>query len=213
MIPGTYNPPMSTGAKTVEFLSHQSSSANQSTYTFTDVDFGPDDPTREIIVIAVFTSGSAAVNSLTVGGVSEYPGSNPGGTFWRVYTPRGTSGDIEIELSAGATNMFIGVYRVTNRARLGAPSFGQTSYQYSAGTSDADSVSTPAGGFALLFFNKTGTSQPTFTGDFIIDANISMESARWVVGHTDIITEADNSSWSATWSSNSTVLAVAESYR
>jgi hypothetical protein len=108
----------------ISFLANFQSIADQASYTFSPVDFGPEDATRRIIVaIAGRDIGTAdlTISSVSIGGIpaSEVVSGTSNGRRVAIYIvafPTGSSNDILIQF--GSTSRFcgIGVWRATSFA-------------------------------------------------------------------------------------------------
>lgn len=116
----------------VEFITSTEDENNQTTYTFTDVDFGASSPTREIFLAVNWAAGSSKrtlTAASTIGGVPvtihAQAGVADGATNQSVsagtisaLVPSGASGDVVIVLSGGAKLCAFGAYRVIKRTNI-----------------------------------------------------------------------------------------------
>lgn len=159
------------GEFSVSFITSGGDTTNSSSYTFTDVDFGTADSTREIFVLMNWASSSSrTMSSASIGGVTAtvISGSNAttsgcGIIFAEV--PTGASGTISASMSGTCNNLSYGVYRVTNRQSIGNSytDFASSGNFYSTPLSNSSNTIN-AGGFALGSYgantDKTYSSSP-----------------------------------------------------
>lgn len=160
------------------FQSTATNAADQSAYTFTSVDFGAADSSRELLVVIAgkFPAISTrTLSSVTIGGVSASvetlisASGQSGLTIALVALPTGTSGDIVVTWGGGSVNnCSIAVYRVTNRTSSGTGSTNVVSAAVSiTGSLNLSGINIPSGGFILstilLDGNITGLSHTGVT--------------------------------------------------
>lgn len=151
----------------IEFMGSYLDDVSRSSYTFTDVDFGPEYAGREIVVAsslknAFFTSvtiGGTVADELLTGGAS-----NRILGIARRAVPTGTSGTIVVTPSTTSTRCSIFVYRVT-RKTTGNYSDSQDFNTTTSSTSITfGSVTVPSGGVIVGVGNLTETSTVTISG-------------------------------------------------
>lgn len=141
----------------VALVASATSGTNLASYTFSNIDFGEEDATRELLVVfAVRMSTSRTVSAVSIGGVAasfETPVTSGGVylfTVARVALPTGVSGDISIDLSGSVNAASIAVYRLVNRAVAGAGATDAASATFSSVASVAiTGVDIANGGFAV----------------------------------------------------------------
>ena len=151
------------------YIGTVSDTANRTSYTFSDVPFGPDGSDRHIVVFAVgSTSATSSVSSMTIGGL---PATVDGAVDSRMAimagraAPTGTSGTVVVTFGGAQMNAAIYIWALT------APAVDAVSVErrvmYSAQTFN---MSNPVGG-VTLFAARTSTIDPatTYTGAGALD--------------------------------------------
>lgn len=175
------------------------------THTFTGVDFGAADSTREIF-ITIMNASARTVSSATIGGVAATVDANEsvGGTFCNavIYAnvPTGTTGTVVINFSASATNCYIAPYRVVNRPTIGA---GSTDFQQTGAASGTSSnvttVTVPVNGFILSCLAQLNTNDASISGGSMVeDDSRTVGTSRRTAAHCDI--QGSSSTPTITWS-------------
>jgi hypothetical protein len=172
------------GSKTasydLSFIGSFSNTSDLTTYTFSNVNFGVPSPNREIFVqVIATTSTTRTISSVTIGGVTSTRTINTPSSASSSQTvgfatiPSGTSGNVVITLSGGATACWISVYRVNNRPNIGTT---ETGYSTVTNTNTTAPINVAANGF--LIGNILYTSAPTSVvpDTFIIEGNLIVES-------------------------------------
>lgn len=155
------------------YVTYAEDTANLTTYTFPSASFGDAAGSREIFVLVRARGTSLTVSSVTIGGVSatveatQYSSSTSVIACAHVAVPAGTSGDVVVTLSGGATEAAIAVYRVTGRIVAGATSTDAASGATGFAGSVSIAYDTNADGFCLAMagFANTFTSWSPFTAD------------------------------------------------
>ena len=159
------------GEFSVSFITSGGDTTNSSSYTFTDVDFGTADSTREIFVLMNWTSSSSrSISSASIGGVTATVINGSNGTtsgcgMIHAEVPTGASGTISVTMSNTCNSLNYGVYSVTNRQTIGNnyTDVASSANFYPSSVSNSSNTIN-AGGFALGSYgvnqNKTYSSSP-----------------------------------------------------
>lgn len=155
---------------TITYLQLTKDTADNSTYTFSAVNFGTASSDRKIIVAVSGrtldgSSSGNVITSVTIGGVSatiSVQAQNSGNTqgIAIAAVPTGTSGDVVVVFSETMTNADIATYSTTGIS---------SNVAFSTGTSTANpltaNIDVPAGGIAVaLAKSDDGTATATWAG-------------------------------------------------
>ena len=151
--------------------SFPNSSSNLTEYTFSGVDFGAAEATREIFVVVRldFSTSGNSVAAVTIGGISATLDTQVENkavvTIAQAEVPTGTTGDV-IVTAGGSTadGCTITAFRVSRRSVAGAASADQDSYIGTA-SGPTTSVLTPAGGFAFVCAYRDSGANMGYSGD------------------------------------------------
>lgn len=181
------------------------STADLTTYTFTDVPFGDAAATRTIVVaIAGRAGANRSISSVTIAGISATEinqSSNTAGGFdsicgiYRADVPTGTSGTIEVVFSAGMVRSGIASYRM-----IAGKSGSYDSTVVNAGTSGT--INIPAGGAALASAMSVASTSASWSG-LAEDVDVTIESAITFSTASDTFVSAQSGrSVSVTWGSS-----------
>lgn len=155
----------------------------QTTYNFTNADFGAPHPNREIFIVGLFRSTTAATpTAFTIGGATAtetgYNSPSPSPRFSVAFAtvPTGWTGTVSVTMSTSCNYAFIYVYRVINRPGIGTASSDKVN-NASAGGSTSYSFNTltvPANGFALgLMLTSNASVQTELTSNIFTIADKS----------------------------------------
>lgn len=135
-----------------------------STYTFSSVSFGADDPTRQIVVALWTFSGTlGAPTSVTIDGnaatlvTSAFPQGNLGVSIYKVSDSSGSSGSVVATYSNAGAAAAISVYRVVNASTTVSATATDTTL---TGNDLSNSISIPNFGAAI------GAAQAITSGSF-----------------------------------------------
>jgi hypothetical protein len=151
----------------LEFLGTKTSNANTTSYTFSNVNFGAEDPTRRIVIV-VGNGGDSFTRTLTttIAGTAGTEMVHGGGNlaFVSIFiaaVPTGTTGTISLSYSYPTVNhVVVGVYRLTGLS-ANTP-FATSTY---ATTPPANlSLAVPAGGCVIAGIRRSASSSFTWSG-------------------------------------------------
>ena len=147
--------------------------------------FGDADPNRQIVVVLGHRTRPTPTRTVTVNGVSAtellYSESNVsnqifGRSVWIASVPTGTSGDVVVNLSAGA--WVSGSWAAVSLYRL--VGFESTAYDTATSTSAATTIDIEAGGVVIAGFsgnsNITNLSYTGLTSDEEEDIGVTTDS-------------------------------------
>jgi hypothetical protein len=164
--------------------------SNTSSYTYSGVSLGTADVKR-YIVVAAYQSGSTTtrtISSVSVAGIgatqvvqspSTTGASSISGScgIWIAAVPSGTSGDVVLNLTTGASNSGISVYALYN-LKSSSPSYSGTV----SGNSLSGSMLAKGGGIGVTF-SWVGSPSHTWSGltsesiDVVVENGVAFSSA------------------------------------
>lgn len=129
MLPGMFNPMLAAclqkGPPTISKVDNTSNTSGASTYTFSARNFGDGQQDRYIAIAVALAVGSSArtISGVTIGGVaatqavaiSNNTFANTKSTtgIFIALVPNGSSGDVVVTLSGGASACGIGIFKIT----------------------------------------------------------------------------------------------------
>lgn len=141
-------------------------SVSGNTHTYTNVNFGPEHPQRQIVVgILCYGVHYAGVVSVTIGGVSaiidtstDAVGSSS--AIVRVVLPTGTSGDVQITFTSGKNmpNSVIAAYALIG---LGAP--------LEAKSASSQGISSAQTGYGIAICNTLNATSWNYPTGYVAD--------------------------------------------
>lgn len=197
------------------YITSGGSTSDLTTYTFSGISFGNENPTREIFFAFNWSSTTArTVSSVTIGGVTatlttNYSAATSGCRIAFARVPTGTTGDVVVTMSAQCIRLAYGLYRVVNRTNRGQnenDSFGDGVSSQSSPLTNS-SVTVPAKGFAIgvAGVNVDNTySSNVYTIDNYNTANSSESGWQIIMSYVNTGTTANTPTQSITWASNIT---------
>jgi hypothetical protein len=162
------------------FIGMSLSNASLTTYTFTAVDLGADDPDRVFYIpISAAAGSNRNVVSVTVLGESAtIVTSNAASVNYAgvaaIRLPSGNSGNIIVELSGSAVTAGIGLYRAVGYSE------GAT-HSVTTNATGSQSLTTPVGGVAVAIA-YSGNAAITFTGLTTDDSGAAAANRNYGVG-------------------------------
>ena len=156
-----------TSCLALEYLGTKTSNANTTGYTFSNVNFGAEDPTRRIVIV-VANGGDSFVRTLsaTVAGVSATQMVHGGAdyafvTIFIAAVPTGTTGTISLSYSSPTVNhVVVGVYKLVGLS-ANTP-FATSTYATSPPANLGLAV--PAGGCVIAGIRRSASSTFTWSG-------------------------------------------------
>lgn len=194
------------------FEASSSTATTASSITYSAVPFGGESPTREIFVVFATRSISGYLpTAVTIGGVSatiETVSSSLYGVVAcaHAFVPTGTSGDVVITMANNVSSSAIAVYRVADRATVGATADDYASATISsAASASLTGLDVSSGGFVLAGIATDGTlSAPGGAGlSVAIDATQSPGSTAKVFASTPIQSASSTGNTiTLSWTSN-----------
>jgi hypothetical protein len=199
------------GSLSLTYITSGGSTADQSSYTFSNVSFGDEDLTREIFIPFNWSSTTSRnVSSVTIGGVAAsygnaFSATTSGCRIAFATVPTGTTGDIVINMSGTCTNVGYGVYRVINRVNRGRVPNDSTGTGISSQSSPLTDTSTTIlrGGFGIgvagVNVNKVYSSN-VYTID---NYNTATSSEGWqiIMSYVNTSSASSTPTQSISWSS------------
>lgn len=189
----------------LSYLGEAGDGTDLTAYTFASKTLGDAAADRKIIVGVVRDGGSArTVSTLTVGGVSaslliaQAGGVNTvSAEMWWATVPTGTTGDIVVTFSGGASRCGINWWRLVG---AGAAAYDTGSNTTAGATSLADTLNIPAGGGALAISDNKDNATTTWT-------NLTKRGTDLVIEGTSKMSGAD-----ASFAAAQTALAITANY-
>lgn len=154
----------------ISYIERRETSGLSSSANFTGVSFGavaPGGESRYIVVTVSATrdgAGSRSINAVSVGGISatKVVEANQSGAVCAIFValvPTGTSGSVDVSLSANCDNCGIGVYRMTNPVSASAYDTGS-----GLGNPSDCSCDVPSGGGVIAVSATRAGSTTTWAG-------------------------------------------------
>ena len=140
--------------------------ASGNTHTYTDVNFGPEHPQRQIVVgIICYGTSYAGVVSVTIGGVSATmdtatAAAGSSSAIARVELPAGTSGEVQVTFTAGK-NMPTSIIAAYALIGLGAP--------LEAKSFDSYTISSAQTGFGIAIVNTLNATTWEYPAGYVAD--------------------------------------------
>lgn len=153
------------GANFITYTAQGGSPTNASTYTFSSVDIGSTNLTREVFVVISWSSSDVNARSLsstTIGGfsatIASQSGNNLGGSacIFRSLTT-GNTANIVLNFTGTVTRVAFTVYNVINRTSPGSTvtdTVHASAFSYSSPIT-VTTLTVPANGFALAQMSTT----------------------------------------------------------
>jgi hypothetical protein len=194
------------------FLQATTSTANATTYTFNNVNFGTADSNRRIVVgVASRSGGGISISSATIGGVSATilaqntaVGDVVG--YITASVPTGTDGTVEIVLNAGAVRLAIATYRVISNSALTLAD--SDSNSSTATTSTSLSVDAQNGIVLAAATANSGSVVLSFSGIATTDFNQGLEFFSNFAFASERVTATATQSITANRSSSTNTVAI-----
>lgn len=214
---GSFGPSAMMGGSSTDFdvsyVASYTDTANLSTYTFSAVDLGVEDPTREIFIVVTgaystnrtITAASCAINGVvptkaTNSDLSDLPGVV---SCLFATVPSGTTGTtVTIVLSGGLSSCAIHVYRVVGRPNIGSDAVDSATASTAGGTSvNIATVDISASQFMLaghIHNNTNATTSPAVPATMTENYDLTVDTIRTVAMSSTI--QVSSSTPSMTWS-------------
>lgn len=157
----------------LDFTDSDTSSADQSTYTFTNRAIGPANNNRLVVVVTQAGNNGSRVSSVQIGGVAatelvDVATNGPCAIYARV-VPTGTTATIAITYNASQNGCLFQVYTITGLSSTTPVS------TYSATNNDpSTTINVPAGGIVIAGAHSDANTTATWTGaDEDFDGTVS----------------------------------------
>lgn len=154
------------GGATTGLVDVQTNPASGNTHTYTDVNFGPEHPQRQIVVgILCYGTSYAGVVSVTIGGVSATidtatSATSSSSAIARVALPAGASGEVRVTFTAGK-NLPTSVIAAYALIGLGAPLDAKSASSYA--------ISSGQTGFGIAIVNTINATSWEYPTGYVAD--------------------------------------------